>query len=60
MTKVTRDELEAALNLVQNTIKTKRIMLLAEDDPRLIVTRQEELKRLEAKLLELQARLDAK
>lgn len=56
----TRDELKAAVKLVQNTIKTKRIMLLAEDDPRLIVVRTDELERLEAKRTELEARLEAK
>ena len=53
----TRDEIKAALKLVQNTIKLKRIMLLAEDDPRLVAVRREELERLELKRLELEERL---
>lgn len=53
----TRDEIEAALKIVKATIKTKRIMLLAEDDPRITRIRREELERLELKRLELEARL---
>lgn len=60
MQNVTRDEIEAALKIVKATIKTKRIMLLAEDEPRLIVVRREELERLELKRIELEARLESK
>ena len=60
MQNVTRDELEAALKIVQTTIKTKRIMLLAEDEPRISAIRREELERLELKRIELEARLASK
>lgn len=57
MKDVTRDEIEAALKIVKATIKTKRIMLLAEDEPRISAIRREELERLESKRIELEARL---